>query len=95
MAPHNVVVFLPLTAVGYLAWLALCANYCLAKRYQVVTVVHEWSDVLKLLAEGRAEIAVTPQRDMIPHDPRVEVIEEEPDPQVEPRRRRPRLRLRG
>lgn len=90
--PHNVVVFVPLTATGYLAWLALCANHCLARRHRVVTVAHDWADVIKFLDEGRAEIAVTPQRDMIPRDPRIEVIEEEPEPESAPQRRRPRWR---
>lgn len=81
------VVLVPL-GPDHLLWLSQAANYCAAKGYEVVAVAFAWHDAIRYLLDGRAELVVTPRLAFVSW---LEVIEEQPDPQRQPRRRRPRL----
>jgi hypothetical protein len=84
------VIFLP-HGPGADLWLDMCSKYCVAKGYRVIAVVHEWRDVVHMLAAGTASVAVSGCRDLLPRDrtPRFEFVTEPESQALPPEQRRP------
>lgn len=73
-------------------WLMICGQYCAARRYEVVAVVHAWAEAIRIIKDGRATVLVAGRHDHLPPDrsPRVEIVAEHNEPtSVQPSRRRP------
>jgi len=71
-------------------WLMICAQYCAARRYEIVAVVHAWADAMRLIKDGRATVLVAGRHDHLPPDrsPRLEIVVEQTEPTSTPQERR-------
>lgn len=78
-------------------WMMICAQYCEARHYEIVAVVHAWADAIRMIKDGRATVLVAGRHDHLPPDrsPRVEIVVEQNEPtSTRPERRRPVRRTR-
>ena len=91
MQPLEAVIYLPAGLAASGTWRDACAEYCQRRRYQIVAIVSDWTDVIALLLDGRADVAVVGRRDHLPRDrkPRVDVVVEE-KLDLPPTQRRPK-----
>lgn len=91
MRPPSAIIYLPpgLSASG--TWRDACAEYCQRRRYHIAAVVTDWTDVVQMLVEGEADVAVVGARDHLPRErtPRIDVVVEE-KLDLPPTQRRPR-----
>jgi hypothetical protein len=75
-------------------WMVALWKYCAAKQYKPEAVVHEWCDVLSMVAQGIAEVVVVARREQVEMN-WLEVVSEMPKPgeeDVPPGQRRVRRR---
>jgi len=88
---YSAIIYLPLGLVAAAVWRDTCAEYCQRRRYHIVAVVTDWGDVTKMLADGKADVAVVGRRDHLPRErtPRLDVVVEE-KLDLPPAQRRPR-----
>lgn len=66
-------------------WMPILWRYCLDRSYHPEAVVHQWCDALTMVAQGLAQVIVVARRDHLDKDrmPRLEVVNEAPDADVE------------
>lgn len=89
--PLDAVIYLPTGLVAAATWRDACAEYCQRRHYRIVAVVAEWADLIRMLGDGEADVAVIGRRDHLPRDrtPRIDVVVEQgPDDDLTLRRPR-------
>ena len=67
-------------------WMVALWGYCMRRGLRPAAVVHQWCDVLKMMADGVAHKVVVARLDQVSW---LEVVSEEQSPSA--RQRRPRL----
>lgn len=76
----DALIFVPLSEPNARYWVMACWSYCLRQGYNPIAVVHQWSDVTRLILEdGLLAVIVIGRRDHLDpkREPRLEVIAEE------------------
>lgn len=91
LRPQTAIIYLPTGLAARATWQDACAEYCQRRRYLIRAVVADWNDVVTMLIEGEADVAVVGRRDHLPRErtPRLDVVTEE-RLDLPPTQRRPR-----
>lgn len=73
--------FIPADDPDQRKWMPMLWRYCQDHSYLPEAVVHQWCDVLTMVAQGLAQVIVVARRDHLDKDrmPRLEVVDEQLD----------------
>lgn len=90
----SAVVFVP-SGSDQERWLAICASYCTQHKYEIIAVATTWDDVVTMMHQDEAQIAIVARRDHLPPDRpyRLEVVAEVQTAPQDSSQRRPKRRV--